>query len=345
MTFRMVFTVGVLPSFRAGRCAPPSAGGSRTSWRTPARAERVRDHHVAGRLHAGLRGQRELLGAHFQLAQGALASASGSPVSWAPEASASYSRERLMASWIRVAASGPRIMISSMPRMPRPLVVVRAADRDQPGEVDQEHDHGGEGSGDRRDQDVAVVDVAQLVADDTAQFALVEDAQDALGAAHRGVARVAARRERVRRLRRGDVEARHRLAGLGGELADHAVQRRGLELADRAGAHRAQGQLVAVPVRVRVRAQRDEDEHREGEVKAHTLREGAPVALAIVDPDDPYRYVQVRGRVRRVTEEGAAQHIDLLAKKYLGQDKYTLGRPGEVRLLCEIEPTSSSGMG
>jgi PPOX class probable F420-dependent enzyme len=82
-----------------------------------------------------------------------------------------------------------------------------------------------------------------------------------------------------------------------------------------------------------------------GRVKAHTLREGAPVALAIVDPDDPYRYVQVRGRVRRVTEEGADRHIDSLAKKYLGQKKYTLGRPGEVRLLCEIEPTSSSGMG
>jgi PPOX class probable F420-dependent enzyme len=82
-----------------------------------------------------------------------------------------------------------------------------------------------------------------------------------------------------------------------------------------------------------------------GRVKAQTLREGAPVALAIIDPDDPYRYVQVRGRVRRVTEEGAARHIDSLAKKYLGQEKYTLGRPGEVRLLCEIEPTSSSGMG
>ncbi|CAM5425479.1 hypothetical protein SCANM63S_06668 [Streptomyces canarius] len=41
-------------------------------------------------------------------------------MSWAPEASASYSRERLMASWIRVAASGPRIMISSMPNRPGP---------------------------------------------------------------------------------------------------------------------------------------------------------------------------------------------------------------------------------
>ena len=66
---------------------------------------------------------------------------------------------------------------------------------------------------------------------------------------------------------------------------------------------------------------------------------------AIIDPDNPYRYVQIRGRVRRVTEDGAAQHIDSLAKKYLGKDKYPNAQPGEVRLLCEIEPTSASGMG
>ena len=47
----------------------------------------------------------------------------------------------------------------------------------------------------------------------------------------------------------------------------------------------------------------------------------------------------------RVTEDGAVSHIDSLAKKYLGQDKYTNAQPGEVRLMCEIEPTSASGMG
>src|SRR6476619_7364328 len=80
-----------------------------------------------------------------------------------------------------------------------------------------------------------------------------------------------------------------------------------------------------------------------GRVKARNLKKGAPVALAIIDPDNPYRYIQIRGHVRRVTEEGAAAHIDSLAKKYLGQDKYTLGQPGEVRLTCEIEPMSASG--
>ena len=46
----------------------------------------------------------------------------------------------------------------------------------------------------------------------------------------------------------------------------------------------------------------------------------------------PYRYVQVRGRVAEVTETGADAHIDALAKKYLGQDKYPYRKPGEVRV-------------
>jgi PPOX class probable F420-dependent enzyme len=81
-----------------------------------------------------------------------------------------------------------------------------------------------------------------------------------------------------------------------------------------------------------------------GRVKARTLQKGVPVALSILDPDNPYRYLQIRGRVRRATEEGAAEHIDSLAKKYLGKDKYPFARPGEVRIMCEIEPTSASGM-
>lgn len=81
--------------------------------------------------------------------------------------------------------------------------------------------------------------MAQFVADDAAQLALVEQAEDAVGAAHGRVAGVAAGREGVRGVRRGDVQAGHGLAGLHGELADHAVERRGLELADRAGTHRA----------------------------------------------------------------------------------------------------------
>ena len=81
-----------------------------------------------------------------------------------------------------------------------------------------------------------------------------------------------------------------------------------------------------------------------GRVKARNMKEGAQVALAIMDPDNPYRYVQVRGRVKRVAEQNADAHIDTLAKKYLGKDKYPWARPGDVRVIYEIEPTSASGM-
>ena len=82
-----------------------------------------------------------------------------------------------------------------------------------------------------------------------------------------------------------------------------------------------------------------------GRVKDRNMKEGAAVALSILDPDNPYRYLQIRGRVHKVTEAGAAAHIDALAKKYLGQDKYPYARPGDVRVIYEIEPLAVSGMG
>ena len=82
-----------------------------------------------------------------------------------------------------------------------------------------------------------------------------------------------------------------------------------------------------------------------GRTKSRNMKEGSRVALAITDPDNPYRYIQVRGQVGRVTEEGASAHIDSLAKKYLGQEKYPYARPGEIRIIFEIEPTSAHAMG
>jgi PPOX class probable F420-dependent enzyme len=82
-----------------------------------------------------------------------------------------------------------------------------------------------------------------------------------------------------------------------------------------------------------------------GRTKSRNMQEGSRVALAIMDPDNPYRYIQVRGQVGRVTEEGASAHIDSLAKKYLGQEKYPYARPGEIRVIFEIEPTSTQAMG
>jgi PPOX class probable F420-dependent enzyme len=82
-----------------------------------------------------------------------------------------------------------------------------------------------------------------------------------------------------------------------------------------------------------------------GRVKARNMKEGAPVALAIMDPDNAYRYIQIRGRVKRAVEQGADKHIDSLAKKYLGKDKYPFAQPGEVRVMYEIEPRAVNAMG
>jgi hypothetical protein len=81
-----------------------------------------------------------------------------------------------------------------------------------------------------------------------------------------------------------------------------------------------------------------------GRVKVRNMKQGSPVALAIIDPDNAYRYVQIRGKVSHVTEDGARAHIDSLAHKYIGKD-YPWSQPGEVRVLFEIEPAAASGMG
>ncbi len=82
-----------------------------------------------------------------------------------------------------------------------------------------------------------------------------------------------------------------------------------------------------------------------GRVKSRTMREGAKVALAILDPDNPYRYIQIRGHVSGMTEAGADAHIDSLAKKYLGKDKYPYSQPGDVRVIYEITPDAAQVMG
>ena len=74
-----------------------------------------------------------------------------------------------------------------------------------------------------------------------------------------------------------------------------------------------------------------------GRQKDRNLRREPHVSLAIIDPENPYRYVELRGHVSEITEQGAADHIDRMARKYLGVDKYPYAQPGEVRVLYKIE--------
>ena len=82
-----------------------------------------------------------------------------------------------------------------------------------------------------------------------------------------------------------------------------------------------------------------------GRVKDRNMRNNPKVALSILDPDNSYRYLQVRGTVSGITEEGADAHIDKMAKKYLNLDRYPNRAPGEVRVIYRIRPEKVNTMG
>ena len=82
----------------------------------------------------------------------------------------------------------------------------------------------------------------------------------------------------------------------------------------------------------------------EGRVKDRNVVADTRVAISVTDPENPYSAVMIRGTVTERTNEGAVDHINAMAKKYLGKDTYPFGQPGEVRVLYKITPTSVSTM-
>lgn len=82
-----------------------------------------------------------------------------------------------------------------------------------------------------------------------------------------------------------------------------------------------------------------------GRVKDRNMRRDPRVSMAIADPDNPYRYLQIRGRVIEMTEQGADDHIDKLAMKYMGKEKYPFRSAAEVRVMCKIRPEAAQTMG
>jgi PPOX class probable F420-dependent enzyme len=82
-----------------------------------------------------------------------------------------------------------------------------------------------------------------------------------------------------------------------------------------------------------------------GRLKDKNMRPAKQVALSIQDPDNPYRYLAIRGDIEEITENGADAHIDALAKKYLDKDRYPFRTPGEVRVIYKIRPNKVSTVG
>jgi PPOX class probable F420-dependent enzyme len=81
----------------------------------------------------------------------------------------------------------------------------------------------------------------------------------------------------------------------------------------------------------------------QGRQKDRNMRSRPHVALAIMDPKDPYRYLQIRGDVVEVTAEGGADHIHALSRKYRGKD-YSIPA-GMVRVKYKIKPVKTQTMG
>jgi PPOX class probable F420-dependent enzyme len=76
----------------------------------------------------------------------------------------------------------------------------------------------------------------------------------------------------------------------------------------------------------------------EGRVKPRFIRENPRVAISLTAPNDPYNALALRGTVVSIATEGADEHIDKLAKKYLGADSYPMRTPGEVRVIVRVRP-------
>ncbi len=77
----------------------------------------------------------------------------------------------------------------------------------------------------------------------------------------------------------------------------------------------------------------------EGRIKDKNMRARSNVALCIADSANPYRYLQIRGKVVEITTQGADDHIDALSFKYRGVSKYPNRKAGEQRVTYKILPT------
>lgn len=102
--------------------------------------------------------------------------------------------------------------------------------------------------------------------------------------------------------------------------------------------HRDDGTILGVPVWVDVQEGRPALNSAEGRAWPRNLERDPRVTLTIQNLSNPYEYVSIRGRVAHRTHEGADEHIDALAKKYLDRDEYPGRQPGEQRVIIQIEP-------
>ena len=79
--------------------------------------------------------------------------------------------------------------------------------------------------------------------------------------------------------------------------------------------------------------------------KYRNLHREPRIAFSIVDPDDPFRYLEIRGVVERIEEDADLAFINSMAKKYRGEDMYRNHRPGDERVVVLVRPQHTTKMG
>jgi len=77
--------------------------------------------------------------------------------------------------------------------------------------------------------------------------------------------------------------------------------------------------------------------------KERNMRKDPKIAISIQDPENPYHFAGIRGEVVEITEKGAKDHIDKLAKKYPNLKEYPWLQPGEVRVIVKVRPIAGWG--
>ncbi|MEU5847316.1 PPOX class F420-dependent oxidoreductase [Saccharopolyspora shandongensis] len=76
--------------------------------------------------------------------------------------------------------------------------------------------------------------------------------------------------------------------------------------------------------------------------KYRNLNREPRIAISVHDPDQPYRYVEVRGKVAKIEDDRDRAFINKMAKKYLDEDEYPWPQPGEERVVVYVEPEHST---
>jgi PPOX class probable F420-dependent enzyme len=111
------------------------------------------------------------------------------------------------------------------------------------------------------------------------------------------------------------------------------------------GTLRADGSVQVSPTWVEVQDGRPVLNTVEGRAWPRNLERDPRITLEVQNSENPYEYVEIRGRVAERTHDGADESIDALAKKYLDADVYPFRHPGEQRVIIGVEPEYVKVMG